>query len=404
MSNPTLQGRLESFKLPDVLMFVSAALKSGTLAVNSDAKEANVFFDGGSLVFATSNQELLRLGAILLRKKQISADQSKEIERLMHADGARFGEIAIQQGVLTEEHLRDFLKIQVSEILYDCFLWRAGTFAFSDEMELPGYAVTIAIDLGNLIMEGARRIAEWDECVRLLPDASVVFRVVANPESEKITLSLEEWKILFLINGQRSLDDLCRNTDDRIGIYRVVYGLFANQLIEPLSSGARNLDDSDHGLTKPMAAVLDSTVRQAPVNFGAESTLREMKDDDTSLLVSSEARLSYRDVVPATVAQLVIPTDGTVFPLTEPEYTIGRQRDNTIQLHDLGVSGHHARIFRGPEGFVIEDLKSRNGTWLNGMRIYHALLQDGDQLKVGATELRFQILYDGNRAVVASAT
>ena len=77
----------------------------------------------------------------------------------------------MQQGLLTEEQLRDFLKVQVSEILYDCFVWPGGTFAFIDGIDLPPYAVTISIDLSNLIMEGARRIEEWEECVRLLPDS-----------------------------------------------------------------------------------------------------------------------------------------------------------------------------------------------------------------------------------------
>lgn len=410
MTSPSLQGTLESFKLPDVLTFLNTTRKSGTLTIASDPKESYVFFDNGALVFAGTNQEPLRLGAILLRKKEISRAQADEIERRMASDGGRFGQIAIQQGFLTDEQLRDFLKIQVSEILYDCFVWKSGTFAFVDEMQLPSYAVTISVDLSNLIMEGARRIAEWDECIRLLPDENVVFRVVSNPEAEKITLSLDEWRILFLINGSRTLKELCHDAEeDPFRIYRVVYGLFANKLIEPLTGPPFVADDSGSGpLTRPMPA-MEETMRQQPPNIGAESTMRDLHDDDTSLLVSSEARLSYKDVVPTTVAQLVVLTGGdsggTVVPLTESEYLIGRQRDSNIQLSDLGVSGRHARIFRGPDGYVIEDLKSRNGTWLNGVRVFHALLQSGDQIRLGATDLRYQILYDGsNKTVAAAAT
>ena len=101
MTTPSLQGSLESFKLPDVLTFLNTTRKSGTLTVESDAKQCDVFFDNGALVFARSNQESFRLGAILLRKKKISRAQADEIERLMAADGARFGQIAIQQGILT---------------------------------------------------------------------------------------------------------------------------------------------------------------------------------------------------------------------------------------------------------------------------------------------------------------
>ena len=191
MTEPSLRGSLASFRLPDVLTFVSSAKKSGTLTLTSGSSEAIVYFEDGAVIFAGSNQETLRLSAVLLRKKHISTEQRDAIDALMKAEGGRFGQLAVQQGLLTEEQLRDFLKVQVSEIIYDCFVWPDGNFAFLDGATVPPYAVTIAVDLSNLIMEGARRIAEWEECERLLPDAGVVFRVVSNPDAEKITLTLE---------------------------------------------------------------------------------------------------------------------------------------------------------------------------------------------------------------------
>jgi hypothetical protein len=378
------------------LTFLASARKSGTLTLTSAGKEATVFFDNGSVVYAGSNQEPLRLGAVLLRKKKISADQRAAIDKLMHAEGGRFGQIAVQQGLLTEDQLRDFLKVQVSEIIYDSFVWPGGTFAFIDDTTLPPYAVTIAIDLSNLIMEGARRIEEWEECERLLPDASVVFKVVSNPDAEKITLSLDEWKILFLINGRRKLGELALAADEEpLHVYRVIYGLFGNKLIEPVT---HTPSPDDTSRTKQTMPPLEDTMRQKPATFSADSTVREVADD-TNLLVSTGAKLSYKDVVKPTIAQLTITNGedaGLMFPLTESEYLIGRQRDNQISLADLGVSGHHVRIYRGPEGYTIEDLKSRNGTWLNGARSFHALLKTGDQIRIGATEMRYEILYEGN--------
>ena len=396
MNEPSLRGSLAAFRLPDVLTFLASTRKSGTLTISGSANEATVYFRDGAVVYAGSAQESLRLGAVLLRKKRISAAQRDAIDDLMKAEGGRFGQLAVNQGLLTEDQLRDFLKVQVSEIVYDCFVWPDGTFAFIDGTTVPPYAVTIAVDLSNLIMEGARRIEEWEECARLLPDSSAVFRVVSNPETEKITLSGDEWKILFLINGKRTLTELSHDADeDPLHVYRVIYGLFANKLIEPV---AQKPSSDDTGTGRSMEAVLDETMRQQPATFSADSTVREVSDD-TNLLVSTGAKLSYKDVVRPTIAQLTITSGedvGLMFPLTEAEYLIGRQRDNQIPLADLGISGHHARIYRGPDGYAIEDLKSRNGTWLNSARTFHALLHSGDQIRIGATELRYEILYDGN--------
>src|SRR6266550_2395967 len=158
MSSEVLQGSLAAFKLPEVLTFLAGARKSGTLTLTSGSRESYVFFNDGALVYAGSNDEQFRLGAILLRKKRLTRAECDLIDELMRREGGRFGEIAVQQGILSEAQLRDFLKVQVSEILYDGFVWSGGTFAFKEDLDLPGYAVTISVDLVNLIMEGARRI------------------------------------------------------------------------------------------------------------------------------------------------------------------------------------------------------------------------------------------------------
>lgn len=398
MPETVLQGELTAFRLPVLLSLLSNTRKRGTLVLTGEDRESHVYFDDGALVFATSNQPAFRLGSILLRKKKITAEQMTRIEELMARDGARFGELAVQDNVVTAEQLRDFLKVQVSEIVFDAFAWSHGSFAFSPELTLPSYAVTIAIDLPNLIMEGARRIEAWEQCLRLLPDKNVVFRVVAAPRDEKVTLTAEEWMILFLINGQKTLEELSAEADDPLRVYRVVYGLYSNKLIETVIRTTPVDDETVAPQTSlPGIEGGDATIRQGAPRFGSESTVQdEPAGDDTSLLISTEGRLSYADVIRPTVAQLRYATGeltGKTIPLTELEYLVGRHRDNNIMVPDLGVSGFHARIYRGPDGYIVEDLKSRNGTFVNGARVFHSSLDDGDRLHVGQTDLLYEVLF-----------
>ncbi len=390
-----LQGDASAFRLPEVLTFLSTTRKSGTFTFVNGAREARLFFDDGALVYASSNQEHFRLGAILLRKKKITRDQRDRIDALMQRDGGQFGQLCVQSGVMTDADLRDSLKIQVSEIVFDAFVWDGGTFSFVQETSLPSHAVTISIDLANLIMEGARRIEEWEQCAKLLPDPGMIFRVVATPRDEKITLTAEEWKILFMINGQRTIAELCEESeDDVLQVYRLLYGLCANKLIEVV--GERSHDDTGTGSREAVTTAMtaDATIRQTSPKFGSESTIQDEPGDDTNLLLASEERLlSYSDMVRPLVAQLKVDHDGTVIPLTDSEYLLGRHRENNIQLTDPGVSGFHARIYRGPEGYVIEDLKSRNGTWLNGARVYVATLTSGDRVHLGQIDLIYEVLF-----------
>jgi hypothetical protein len=396
MADPVLQGSLSTFKLADVLMFIGNARRDGTLTVRSDGHEAYLFLHDGALVYAGSNQEHFRLGSILVRKRMITREQRDNIDALMNVSGGMFGDIAVKQGILTHGGLRDSLKIQVSEIVFDCFVWTGGEFGFQEELHLPRHAVTISVDLPNLIMEGARRIEEWGQCLALLPERDAIYRVVVRPKDEKVTLTADEWKILFLINGQRTLAELCADSEEEpLHVYRVVYGLLANKLVEPMNSIMRD-DDTGAPLTGPMPAPgEDATVRQSTPRFGSESTMREAPADDTSLLLSPEPRLSYADVVRTIVAQLIVSSEGQaqrVIALTESEYLIGRHHDNDVQITDLGVSGFHARIYRGADGYVVEDMKSRNGVWVNGNRVYQATLQHGDRVHLGKTDLEYEVL------------
>ena len=71
--------------------------------------------------------------------------------------------------------------------------------------------------------------------------------------------------------------------------------------------------------------------------------------------------------------------------------SVGRGESNQLILKDSFTSRHHARIERNPETgfFILKDMKSRNGVFLNGNRIYQAVLSHNDQVKIGETTFSF---------------
>src|SRR5687768_705982 len=70
-------------------------------------------------------------------------------------------------------------------------------------------------------------------------------------------------------------------------------------------------------------------------------------------------------------------------PLRANPVLIGRLRPADITIDDPLVSGAHAKIFTSDGRYVIRDLSSRNGTYLNGARVTEGILKIGDQLQVG---------------------
>jgi pSer/pThr/pTyr-binding forkhead associated (FHA) protein len=68
---------------------------------------------------------------------------------------------------------------------------------------------------------------------------------------------------------------------------------------------------------------------------------------------------------------------------------IGRRPENNIVLDDKFVSGRHAVVGFAEGRYYVEDLKSSNGTLLNGKPVQRANLNDGDRIRIGALEIRF---------------
>ena len=75
----------------------------------------------------------------------------------------------------------------------------------------------------------------------------------------------------------------------------------------------------------------------------------------------------------------------------ETELTLGRAEDNDVVLADERASRHHARIVRSEEQFVVVDLDSRHGTYLEGERVSHQSrpLESGDAIAIGDQIIRF---------------
>ena len=70
--------------------------------------------------------------------------------------------------------------------------------------------------------------------------------------------------------------------------------------------------------------------------------------------------------------------------------TIGRLPDNSVQIDNLAVSGHHAKIYWETDHYVVEDNNSLNGTFVNNRRITKQALADGDSVLIGKHTLAFK--------------
>lgn len=85
------------------------------------------------------------------------------------------------------------------------------------------------------------------------------------------------------------------------------------------------------------------------------------------------------------------PLEGTVVPLDQAIITIGRAPDSTVVLDDDFVSNNHARLSPHGNHWIVEDLGSTNGTWIDRTRIVGpTVLKSGTTLRIGRTALELR--------------
>jgi len=115
-------------------------------------------------------------------------------------------------------------------------------------------------------------------------------------------------------------------------------------------------------------------------------------------VIRIEHTISYRSA--KVMAKLVLKFDERVLGeySVDSELTIGRLLDNTVVIDNPAVSNHHARIFLEGDDYIVEDLRSKNGTYLNEKHVVRAALQNRDVLLVGKHRLVFDLLAEAGPA------
>ncbi len=139
-----------------------------------------------------------------------------------------------------------------------------------------------------------------------------------------------------------------------------------------LGGDAGDEDELGDEIGIDLDAALDSAVEEA-----AEEEDEAEADD------ARRALLLYQEGTP----------DEQIYPFASDKLTIGRGRDNDIQIkNDSKVSRFHCRLFKRAGNFYIEDNKSSNGTLVNGELITERRLFGGEEIIIGETFFRFRIM------------
>ena len=129
---------------------------------------------------------------------------------------------------------------------------------------------------------------------------------------------------------------------------------------------------------------------------GADLPAAEYTFDDELPRLSPEDQRTVDALRPGTALLIVLrgPNTGARFLLDADRVTSGRHPHSDIFLDDVTVSRKHAQFVKEGDGYLVRDVGSLNGTYVNRQRIDEAVLTQGDEVQIG----KFRLVYYRGRA------
>lgn len=254
-----LQGDFEGLTLASILQLLCNDQKTGILAVTRKDEESRVFFDQGTIVYASASLKQARLGFLMRTDGVISAQQLQKCLSAAREEKVHLGKVLVEKGYISLDILKRYNTKQVETILYDLLFWEKGKFEYKDaRLNLKNMIVT-QLNPMRLILEASRRIDELSVLKKVIPSDKMVFKMSGKVQSkEEIKLNANEWRVLSLIDGSRSVRQVITESGyDEFAVYKIFFSVISSGLIEQKEEIPLNNGDDGNGLTAIVTVFTD---------------------------------------------------------------------------------------------------------------------------------------------------
>ena len=201
----SLRGDLRTMPLPDVLQWVGTGRKTGTLHVERRSVQKRIILREGSVFSSWSNDPRESLGQFLIRLRLVSEEQLFRALLAQEEKGRLLGSILVGDGILAEDDLRRALKAKAEETIYDLFLWPSGQFEFREGDFPENIHITFETPVTPVILEGIRRVDEWQRIRAVFPSMETTFKAIVQPSAA--TDAVDRQLLAFAAAG-RSLAEM----------------------------------------------------------------------------------------------------------------------------------------------------------------------------------------------------
>jgi Domain of unknown function (DUF4388) len=232
-----LKGSLKDFSLPDLFQLLNFSKKNGTLNLTRGKARGYICFRNGEVFFATTNWKRQALGMKLLNAgivNKVQVDEALEMQKTT-ARGQRLGQLLVGLGYITKDQLEIFVEEQIQDAVFEMLRWTDGGFDFQPGVVFPEEDIGLSISTEELIMEGSRRLDEWNRIEKKIPNLNVIFNMTSmqGRDAAQISLTPEEWMVLTFIDGEKSVRQIVELTGmSTLHTCKILYGLIGSGLLQ----------------------------------------------------------------------------------------------------------------------------------------------------------------------------
>jgi hypothetical protein len=287
-----LEGSLDAFSLPDIFQLLSFTKKSGGLHLASDGCDGVVFFAGGQVTGASADGSRQPLARRLIGAGAVDDDAlAAAVQAATHGESVGVVKALLEQGAIDGGLLRQTVTDQSVDAVFDLLRWQQGDFAFVVGEGNPD-DVGVALTIETILADAESRSSSWESVSAIVPSATALLSMPVVPPDDP-QISREEWSLLALVDGQRSVAELVDLTGS--GHYAVVStlaGMITRGLLEVRD--ATDTDEDHVGVVvrrQGLLAALEGSpfqpVRTAAPVPSAKVEVAEVSEPDTAPDVGS---------------------------------------------------------------------------------------------------------------------
>jgi hypothetical protein len=203
-----ISGNLSTMPLVDLLQWLGATGRSGTLEVARHATRRKLKLRDGRVVGCTSTDPPALLGQVLLSTGKIAREDLRSALERQEVTGEGLGEILIAARVIARRDLEETLAAKAEEAIYGLFDWEDASFRFDENAEDDPHTIAVDLDIPEVVARGHQRFQEMKRFRELFSDEGIVLeRTEAEPPAEVLQGRMAR-RIFESINGARTLAEV----------------------------------------------------------------------------------------------------------------------------------------------------------------------------------------------------